>query len=98
MKRLAFLSLFLIIFAHPTFAQSKPKKVVVCQGCHGPTGVSPSPTYPNLAGQHAAYLAKQLKDFRSGARTDQTMNAISGKMTDAEIDELAKYYEALGKK
>ncbi len=48
-----------------------------CVGCHGATGISTIPTYPNLAGQNAAYTAKQLKDFRTGARKDPTMNAMA---------------------
>ncbi|BBB23388.1 cytochrome c, class I [Isorropodon fossajaponicum endosymbiont JTNG4] len=48
-----------------------------CASCHGATGVSVFPTYPNLAGQNAAYTVKQLKDFQSGVRQDPTMNAIA---------------------
>ncbi|KAA0450471.1 MAG: c-type cytochrome [Candidatus Thioglobus sp.] len=48
-----------------------------CVGCHGANGKSTIPTYPNLAGQHAAYTVKQLKDFQSGARKDATMGAMA---------------------
>ena len=48
-----------------------------CAACHGATGISIAPTYPNLAGQKADYTVKQLKDFQSGARTDATMNAMA---------------------
>lgn len=48
-----------------------------CAGCHGATGQSAIPNYPNLAGQKAAYTAKQLKDFQSGARKDPTMAAMA---------------------
>ena len=48
-----------------------------CGGCHGATGKSVAPIYPNLAGQHAAYIVKQLKDFQSGARKDPTMSAMA---------------------
>ncbi|BAS67333.1 c-type cytochrome [Bathymodiolus septemdierum thioautotrophic gill symbiont] len=48
-----------------------------CGGCHGATGKSVVPIYPNLAGQHAAYIVKQLKDFQSGARKDPTMSAMA---------------------
>ncbi|WXU00380.1 MAG: hypothetical protein Ctma_1095 [Catillopecten margaritatus gill symbiont] len=49
-----------------------------CGSCHGATGKSAIPTYPNLNGQNAAYTVKQLKDFQSGARKDATMNAMAG--------------------
>ncbi len=48
-----------------------------CAACHGATGISVAPTYPNLAGQKSAYTVKQLKDFQSGARKDATMNAMA---------------------
>ncbi len=48
-----------------------------CAGCHGANGKSAIPTYPNLAGQNAAYIVKQLKDFQSGARKDPTMSAMA---------------------
>ena len=43
-------------------------KTAVCVGCHGPDGNSTNPIWPKLAGQHAAYLVKALKDFKSGVR------------------------------
>ena len=48
-----------------------------CGGCHGPAGRSTNPLWPNLAGQHAAYTVKQLKDFQSGARKDPSMGAMA---------------------
>lgn len=48
-----------------------------CAACHGALGISPSPAWPNLAGQKAAYTVKQLKDFQSGERKDPTMNAMA---------------------
>jgi cytochrome c553 len=51
----------------------------VCGACHGADGNSTSPAYPSLAGQHPEYLAKQLTEFRSGARKNAIMapNAAS---------------------
>jgi cytochrome c553 len=40
-----------------------------CAICHGPTGISRADS-PNLAGQYASVIYKQLLDFRSGARTN----------------------------
>jgi len=62
-----------------------------CTGCHGATGRNENPLYPILAGQHAAYIKKNLNDFKSGARKDPTMNAMSGMLSDADIDNVAAY-------
>jgi cytochrome c553 len=63
-----------------------------CASCHGASGVSSNPAYPNLAGQKAPYLLKQIRDFQSGKRTDPVMNAMVKGLTEAEMDALANYY------
>lgn len=70
-------------------------KSAMCAGCHGAAGVSAVPTYPNLAGQKDAYVAKQLKAFKDKTRTDATMNAMAAGLTDADIANLAAYYASL---
>jgi cytochrome c553 len=70
-------------------------KSATCAGCHGASGISAVPIYPNLAGQKEAYLAKQIKDFKSGARKDPSMNAMVAALTDADIANLAAYYAGL---
>ncbi|WP_415889164.1 c-type cytochrome [Neptuniibacter sp. SY11_33] len=70
-------------------------KAVMCAACHGENGISALPMYPNLAGQKAAYLAKQLRDFKSGARKDPVMAPMSSTLSDADIDNLSAYYSSL---
>ena len=70
-------------------------KAASCAGCHGAAGVSAIPTYPNLAGQKAAYLVKQLKAFKDKTRTDPTMNAMAAPLSDADMANIAAYYEGL---
>ena len=70
-------------------------KSAVCAGCHGAAGISMIPMYPNLAGQKETYLAKQIKDFKSGVRKDPTMNPMVAALTDADIANLAAYYSSL---
>lgn len=70
-------------------------KAASCMGCHGANGISNVPTYPNLAGQKAAYTAKQLKAFKDGSRKDPTMNAMAKPLSAADIDNLAAYYASL---
>jgi len=63
-----------------------------CASCHGANGVSTNPVYPNLAGQKAPYLLKQMRDFQSGKRADPVMSAMLKGMTEADMDALANYY------
>jgi cytochrome c553 len=48
--------------------------------------------YPKLAGQSANYLAKQLADFKSGARVDPVMVGMVAGLSSADMDDLAAYY------
>lgn len=66
-----------------------------CQSCHGQKGVSNSPLYPNLAGQKAPYLAKQMRDFKTGKRQDPIMSAMVKSLDEAAINNIAEYYSRL---
>ncbi len=70
-------------------------KSATCAGCHGPAGVSANPLWPNLAGQKEAYLAKQIKAFREGTRTDPMMSPMAKPLTDDDIANLAAYFSSL---
>lgn len=70
-------------------------KAAMCAGCHGANGISPSDIWPNLAGQKAGYLARQLQAFRAGERSDPTMTAMAKALTDSDIENLATYYSTL---
>ncbi|MDG4892384.1 c-type cytochrome [Mesorhizobium sp. WSM4976] len=65
-----------------------------CAICHGPTGVSRADS-PNLAGQYPAVIYKQLKDFKSGARTNAVMSPFAAHLTDQDMVDLAAYYHYL---
>jgi cytochrome c553 len=69
-------------------------KAMTCKGCHGAGGHSTNPMYPKLAGQHAAYIVKALKAYKSGDRKDPTMKAMSAGLNDADIANLAAYYSS----
>jgi cytochrome c553 len=72
-----------------------------CQTCHGINGkgLAPNnPIAPVIGGQHKDYLVKQLKDFRSNARTNEgsgMMGLIADLMSDAQIDAVASYESGL---
>lgn len=65
-----------------------------CAICHGPTGISRADS-PNLAGQYAAVIYKELMDFRSGARTNAVMSPFATNLSDQDIADLAFYYAFL---
>jgi cytochrome c553 len=71
---------------------AKKKVSELCQACHGMDGNSQVPDYPKLAGQNQDYLAKALRDYKSGARKDPTMNGFAGTLTTQDIDNLAAYF------
>ncbi len=71
-------------------------KSVSCIGCHGVAGVSTIDNYPNLAGQKAKYLVKQLKDFRRGSRRDKLMSPMAKMLKDQDIENIAAYFASLG--
>ncbi len=83
-----------IAFAAGDAAAGK-RKAATCAGCHGAKGISAIPMYPNLAGQKGAYIAKQLKAFKDGTRSEPTMKAMSAALSDADMANLGAYYEGL---
>lgn len=70
-------------------------RVGTCAPCHGADGIGKAPQYPNLQGQKATYIEKQLKAFRSGERKDASMSAVAKPLTDEDIASLAAYFESL---
>jgi cytochrome c553 len=75
--------------------------VAACMACHGPDGSgNPAANFPALAGQHAAYVEKALKDFRAGTRANdlnKMMQGVAERMTDAEVAAVAQYIQGLRK-
>ena len=91
---LALLALSPAAFATGDAAAGKAKSAV-CAACHGADGNTPiDANTPKLAGQHEDYLAKVLRDYRSGARANAIMGAQAGNLKDQDIDDLAAYYAA----
>lgn len=76
-------------------AAGKKKHLESCASCHGAEGLSPNDTWPNLAGQNAAYLVRILGAYKSGAETDVMMSPVAKTLSDADIQNLAAYYAGL---
>ena len=66
-----------------------------CSACHGKDGNKTlMPDYPKIAGQNKAYVEKQMKDIKSGARSNGNSAAMKGVMSivnDDEIKTLAEF-------
>jgi len=68
-------------------------KSATCIACHGPNGNSPTnPVWPKLAGQHPAYIVKQLTEFKAGARKDNLMAPMAAPLSDQDMQNLAAYF------
>ena len=79
--------------------QNARDKVSMCIGCHGIEGYKA--TFPELyhvpmiAGQNAKYIETALNEYKKGARSHPTMDAIAGSLSDQDIADLAAYYSNL---
>lgn len=70
-------------------------KSLTCAACHGASGNSVNPMWPNIAGQSASYIASQLKAFKAGERQDPLMAPQAMLLSDEDIANLAVYFESL---
>jgi cytochrome c553 len=75
-------------------APAKPARLGLCAACHGETGMAQIPGAPNLAGQKVDYLREALKQYRDGRRNVPLMRTVIGPVSDADLDELARWYSA----
>jgi cytochrome c553 len=73
-------------------AEAGKAKSATCAACHGETGNSLAPNWPNLAGQHPAYIDRQLHAFQNGERQDPSMTAFAAMLTDQDIRDVAAYF------
>ncbi len=79
-------------------AKGKATAAAVCAACHMPDGNSMIPQNPKLNGQHAAYIEKQLLNFKMkpGAKEPERNNAImmgfASMLSDEDVRNLAAFY------
>lgn len=67
-------------------------KSATCAACHGADGNSVTPDWPSLAGQHPAYIVKQLLAFKNGERVNVTMKPFADLLSDQDMLDLAAYF------
>jgi cytochrome c553 len=88
---------FLFVLALPAAAASGDaeagrKKSTPCAACHGANGVSPSPEFPNLAGQYPDYLEAALKHYKNGKRKNPIMQGQVANLSPKDMMDLAAYF------
>jgi cytochrome c553 len=66
-----------------------------CQVCHGLDGIAQIPIAPNIAGESAIYLDKQLRAFRTGTRENEMMSLVAKTLSDEDIANLGAWYESI---
>jgi cytochrome c553 len=73
-------------------AAGKAKATEVCAACHGADGNSASPEFPRLGGQYADYLAKALRDYKSGQRKNPIMGGFAQGLSKQDVENVAAYF------
>ncbi len=93
--------MFSSFLTNTVFAKGNPEagkqKSAACIACHQADGNSTTPAWPKIAGQHEAYLIKQIKEIRKGdqgKRPNPVMYPMVANLTDQDIEDLAAYYTA----
>jgi cytochrome c553 len=84
--------------AAPAQAASPPALASLCASCHGGNGISPYPTFPNIAGQKEGYIAYALRQYQTHQRLGAQANIMTGVATQLNADDikaLAAYYASL---
>lgn len=64
-----------------------------CSGCHYPDGAGTA-RFPRLAGQHAEYTLRQLKDYKAARRENDrglAMQTVAERMTENEMEAVSQY-------
>ena len=70
-------------------------KAQACVACHGANGISVTPAWPTLAGQHEDYLKYSLQQYRNGKRVNAVMQAQAAMIAEEDVAKLARYYSRL---
>ena len=89
----------LLAFVAPALASSGnaengKKKSEPCKACHGETGISVSPDFPKLAGQHAEYIATVLGHYKNGKRKNPIMQGQVANLSPRDMQDLAAYFSS----
>ncbi len=75
-------------------AAGAAKAKEVCSACHGVDGNSADVNNPRLAGQYPDYLAKALRDYKSGERNNVIMKGFAATLSKKDIENVSAYFAA----
>ena len=67
-------------------------KSAMCAACHMADGNSVVPQFPKLAGQHEQYIVKQLVEFKTMKRKDDTMLGMSAALSDEDMADIGAFF------
>jgi cytochrome c553 len=73
-------------------ATAGAQKSAVCGACHGATGSSINPEWPNLAGQHESYIVSQLQSFKQAIRDNPLMMPNAALLSDQDMQDLGTHF------
>jgi cytochrome c553 len=89
-------SLFMLVSGYSNAAGGDPVKgktlSQTCAACHSVDGNSVNAIWPKIAGQHASYIVKQLKDFKDGNRVNAQMTAMVAPLGEQDMEDLGAYF------
>ena len=96
----ALVGMFLLFFAFISAAAGNEvaDKAATCAACHGADGNSLNPEWPNLAGQHASYIAQQLKLFKDKVRENASMAPMVANLSADDMQALGQHFAGLSPK
>jgi cytochrome c553 len=75
-------------------AAGAAKAKEICSACYGADGNSTDPNNPKLAGQHRDYIAKALRDYKSGERANPIMKGFAAALSKQDIENLAAHFSS----
>src|SRR3990170_8277006 len=93
--RTIFLACVLLIGGNALAAEAIEEKAKLCATCHGEQGIPINKTTPVIWGQNEGYLYLQLRDFKSGARKNDSMAPIAATLEKPDMQALAAYFTKL---
>lgn len=85
-----------VMAAPPAIVTQGKGAATACVACHGSDGLgNAQAAYPMLAQLPAAYIAKQIADFKAGTRSHPLMSPIAAALSAEDIEASARYYANL---
>ena len=97
MNKHTLIALTALCLCVPAFAakgnpEAGKSKAEPCKACHGEAGISVSPEFPKIAGQHSDYLSTALRHYKLGKRKNPIMAGQVANLSEMDMLDLAAYY------